>query len=508
MIDRPEPVFQQDAVAGAPTSGGSRRSLLASILALPTLVACSTARVGGRPDLRAIYNRTAQHQGPDRNPIIVIPGILGSRLVDASSRQTIWGAFNGRAASPANPADARRIALPLDGSIGERSEADYVMPEGVLDRINVRLAGVPLELRQYAQILATLGAGGYRDQALGLGGIDYGDDHFTCFQFAYDWRRDNAENAGALRRFMDAKRAHVAGKYKERFNLETDPANIKFDVVTHSMGGLLLRYFLKFGDQTLAEDGPDPRVNWAGAAYVDRAILVAPPNAGSALSLRFLIEGQDLGRPVLPYYPPAILGTFPSMYQLLPRGGRPALYLDGAMTRPARNLHDPNLWRRQQWGLADPRQASVLAALMPDITEPDQRAVAALARQASLLELARRFQAAIDTPAIAPPGLDAFLVAGDTLATEAAYSLSAARGKLQVARMEPGDGSVTRASAQFDERTDGDWTPKVRSRLKFRSVLMVPGDHLGLTQSATFSDNVLYWLLEEARDDVRSGVAL
>lgn len=508
MTDRPEPEFPEVPTAGGPARAVSRRSLLALGLALPVLGACSTVRVGGSPDLRAIYNRTAQHHGPDRNPIIVIPGILGSRLVDASSRQTIWGAFNGQAASPANAADSRRIALPLDGTVGVRSEADYVMPEGVLDRVNVRVAGVPLELLQYAQILATLGAGGYRDQSLGLGGIDYGDDHFTCFQFAYDWRRGNAENAGALRRFMDAKRAYVAEKYRERFKLETDPASIKFDVVSHSMGGLLLRYFLKFGDQALFEGGPDPTLNWAGASYVDRAILVAPPNAGSALSLRFLVEGQDLGRPVLPFYPPAILGSFPSMYQLLPRGNPLALYLDGAMKRPVTDLHDPELWRRQRWGLADPGQAGVLAALMPDVADPEQRAAAALRRQATLLELGRRFQTAIDTPAVAPPGLDAFLVAGDTLQTEAAYAPAIAGRKLQVVRMEPGDGSVTRASAQFDERTKDDWTPRVRSRLRFRSVLMVSGDHLGLTRSATFSDNVLYWLLEEPRDGARSGIAL
>lgn len=508
MIGRPVSGFQEKAVEASRVRAMSRRSLLAFGLALPALGACSTAGSGGRPDLRTIYNRSAQHHGPDRNPIIVIPGILGSRLVDASSRQTIWGAFNGQAASPSNPADARRIALPLDGTVGERSEADYVMPEGVLDRVNVRLAGVPVELRQYAQILATLGAGGYRDQSLGLGGVDYGDDHFTCFQFAYDWRRDNAENAGELRRFMDAKRAYLVEKYRERFSLETDPDSIKFDVVTHSMGGLLLRYFLKFGDQSLAENGPDPRLNWAGAAYVDRAILVAPPNAGSALSLRYLVEGQDLGRPVLPFYPPAILGSFPSMYQLLPRGAPPAFYRDAARTQPVADLHDPDLWRQLNWGLADPGQAGVLAALMPGVTDPGQRAAVALTRQASLLKLGKRFQAAIDTPAAAPPGLDAFLVAGDTLPTEAAYAPSLGGRKLQVVRMSSGDGSVTRASAQFDERTEDDWTPRVRSRLRFRSVLMVSGDHLGLTRSATFSDNVLYWLLEEPRDGARLGIVL
>ncbi len=35
------------------------------------------------PDLGALYNRSAEHHGPERNPVIVIPGILGSKLIAA-----------------------------------------------------------------------------------------------------------------------------------------------------------------------------------------------------------------------------------------------------------------------------------------------------------------------------------------------------------------------------------------------------------------------------------------
>ena len=145
----------------------TRRGILATGLAGMTLGGCAILPAKGGPDLRIVYNRAAQAHGPDRNPIIVIPGILGSRLVDVSTHQTVWGAFDRTAAHPGDPAGIRKIGLPLEGFIGERPDIDYVMPDGVLDRVVVRLAGIPIELQQYAQILATLGAGGYRDPALG-----------------------------------------------------------------------------------------------------------------------------------------------------------------------------------------------------------------------------------------------------------------------------------------------------------------------------------------------------
>ncbi|MEM8636894.1 MAG: hypothetical protein AAGF33_18155, partial [Pseudomonadota bacterium] len=57
------------------------------------LAACA----GGPPqaDLNQIYERSAQYHLPDRNPVIVIPGILGSQLVDDASGRTVWGAFRG-----------------------------------------------------------------------------------------------------------------------------------------------------------------------------------------------------------------------------------------------------------------------------------------------------------------------------------------------------------------------------------------------------------------------------
>ena len=41
------------------------------------------------PDLADLYNGYAQHEDPWRNPIIVLPGLMGSRLVEQQSGKLV-----------------------------------------------------------------------------------------------------------------------------------------------------------------------------------------------------------------------------------------------------------------------------------------------------------------------------------------------------------------------------------------------------------------------------------
>jgi hypothetical protein len=63
----------------------------------------------------------------------------------------------------------------------------------------------------------------------------------------------------------------------------------------------------------------------------------------------------------------------------------------------------------------------------------------------------------------------------------------------------PGDGSVLRTSAVMDEREGREWQPYVVTPLALRATMFLPEEHLALTHSPVFRDNILYWLLEAPR---------
>ncbi len=474
-----------------------RRHLLLAFVSVHVLLNASCTRTVRLPDLGRLYNAAAQRHEPWRNPVIVIPGILGSRLRDRETNRLVWGAFSGDYADPRTAEGARLVALPMQPGVPLSELRDAVYSDGALDRLRVNVLGLPVTLNAYVNILALLGVGGYRDATLGSSGaVDYGNDHFTCFQFDYDWRRDLAENARRLDEFVRQKRDYVQGELARRFGVKD--ADVHFDIVAHSMGGLVTRYFLRYGDQDLPSDDSPPETTWAGARYVDRVILIGTPNAGSLDALFELVEGDKLG-PFIPRYPPALLGTMPAVYQLLPRGRHRVLVDAADPTQAYEDLYDPGLWERFGWGLADPRQDDVLRQLLPTVEDRAERRRIALDHQRKCLERARAIAAALDAPAELPRGLELFLVAGDSTPTKAEASVDANSGALRVVRTGAGDGTVLRTSALLDERTGHSVDTRVVSPIPWTQTFFLFADHLGLTRDPAFIDNVLYLLLEDPR---------
>lgn len=163
------------------------------------------------------------------------------------------------------------------------------------------------------------------------------------------------------------------------------------------------------------------------------------------------------------------------------------------------DLFDPELWKNQQWGLADPKQDPVLKQLLPDVESPKQRREIALDHQAKVLRRARKFTSAMDVPAKPPNSLKLLLIAGDAEKTKRTAQIVPGRG-IKVIKTGPGDGTVLRSSALMDERMSDHLNRRLVSPIQWNQVHFIFSDHLGLTQNPAFTDNVLYFLLESPRN--------
>ena len=471
------------------------------------------------PEIAKLYRDVAQRHA--RNPVIVIHGILGARLEERATKKTVWGAFTSEATDPATRSGAVALAVPfadLEAKAMPDLSVANVFATGPLETIQLSFLFAVINVGIYADILKTLGVGGYRDPVAGDASAPaYALDHFTCFTFFYDWRRDCVSNAIAFGAYLDTVRVRVARSAERRIHeLREDgsPAALsealateqwladgyRFDVVAHSMGGLLARYYLRYGANPLPLDGSPATVTWAGAEDIDRLVLVGTPNLGSMDALQNMLCGFSPGGFLLPKFHPAILGTMPSIYQLLPRGED--LIVDHDFEPLDVDLFDVDTWDENRWGLLSAESDQYLRWFLPDVQDASERRKRARAVVANNLERARRFHRSLDEPATGCPIDVRLFAAGSEPTLERAQLL--ARGDRLLANFsagelwEPGDATVTRRSAIADLRTPNDvqqtW---LRSSVDWASVTFLPDDPIGLTRNPIFADNLLFYLLEQ-----------
>jgi hypothetical protein len=258
-------------------------------------------------------------------PVIIVPGAPGTELVDRETGERVWPNARQMASRDGND----RLALPLDDP-----ESTRIVPGKLLRA--VRILGIDFPVHAYDGLEARLRALGYRegDWRSPAGAGEY-------FYFVYDWRQ-SVESTG--RRFA----RDLAALYR-RMPADTPPAV----VLGHSLGGLVARYALMYGDTPLGTGGPLPAVTWAGRPYIGTLFLVATPNQGTFTALKCLEKG-NFYRWHHGAFSPATLFTFPSIFDVLPDRVEPLIDRQGKAL--PFHLDDAADWERLGWSVIDPRQ--------------------------------------------------------------------------------------------------------------------------------------------------------
>ncbi len=271
--------------------------------------------------------RTAAATSGPRPPIVIVPGAPGTELVLAATGERVWPSARLMAKRDGN----ELLALPIGDPLGSSIVAGRLLRE-------VRVGGMKFRIHAYDGLEKKLRKLGYRpgDWESPSGAGEY-------FYFPYDWRQSVETNG---RRFS----RELAAFYR-RAPVDTPPAII----LGHSLGGLLARYALMYGDTPLGETGPLPPVTWAGSAQIGTIFLIATPNDGTFIALERLEKGIFY-RWHRGGFSPETLFTYPAVFDMIP--GRIAPLVDGDGKALPFDLDDPDDWERVGWSVVDPQQDS------------------------------------------------------------------------------------------------------------------------------------------------------
>jgi len=246
-----------------------------------------------------------------RLPVILVPGIKGSVL--ERNGETLWGKSYRVMFLWKYDELQFKLKPQLGQNFEENFSAEYKemnMKTEIMEDYRIDIFGLNLfKISIYHKI---------RDFLMKTGGYSIDTD---LFLFSYDWRLDNRISAVLLaKKVINVQKDYKAFLKKALgesvFNKKWDELKvkglvvndqIKVNIIAHSMGGLVSRYYLQI---------------LGGSKYVKKLILFGTPNLGAADSMKALAEGE-YPESIFHFYHKVrtrpIIFSWPSVYQLLPR---------------------------------------------------------------------------------------------------------------------------------------------------------------------------------------------
>ncbi len=446
------------------------------VLALLLVAGCVSH---SRPDLHRLYVFDAKVAR--QPPIVLIHGFMASKLRDQDTGVEIWPG----SASHAETTGYLDLALEIDPNTLDP------LPSSVEPFALAPLAG---DLGLDDHILDVLsGPGGY--SAARPGSPLTTPEKRRYYVFLYDWRQDNIDTA----RRLDAFLAQIRADY-------SDPA-LQVDVIAHGMGGLVIRYFLRYGTLDVLDDNKFP-VNYYGSQFIRRVILLGVPNLGTIAAISVLAQGRQAAHG---HVPPEVFATMPSPYQVLPHP------ISGSLVGPAGeniadDLFESAVWRQFHWSIYDPDIESSIRRQFPAKQEADAHLKLLDRYFDKRIERARRFVWSLTVPA--PRLVSRYVVFGGACDLTPARILVEPKGNAMAIRLlpkdvvskvdgvdyerlmlEPGDGTITKSSLLARHALNPAVPRHKYIYFPLDYPLFLCEQHATLTANAHFQNNLLNALL-------------
>lgn len=248
---------------------------------------------GGAGDAQFLYNAVtyAAMRASGRTPLILIPGLMGSRLFQGASGQEIelWADLGKLTSLFSFPHPLMALELAEDGIAPAKDDPAYTSihtlagSPGIVTRLKGNAWGLNVDEDFYATMVDHLLARGYVENV-------------NLWLHPYDWRKDvraSADNLDLLIR-----------------DIHRQTGSAQVDLLAHSLGGLVTRRYLADASR---------------AAGVRQAIILGTPFAGTPKAFYALIEGECLYKlPGIGYCLPkkhvlhALVPNYASIYQIMP----------------------------------------------------------------------------------------------------------------------------------------------------------------------------------------------
>lgn len=432
-----------------------------------------------RADERALSHLYAGYRALPEKPVTMfIPGMMASVLKHSTTGKVVYGnVLQGL---------IEGVDLPIDGeTVGDNR--DDVVAAGVVTTFKYIPGILELDLNDRIQQVA-----------LKIGGFKIDED---AFAFGWDWRRDMVEAAA----YLDRTIGEIKAKHGR--------PDLKINLLCHSAGGLVARYYAKYGARDVLDD-PVPVPTYEGAKNISKIILLGTPSTGSIESFMTVHDGVWL--PTVGRGTAEMIFTMPALYELMPIEGT-KVFIDPDGRPLDIDLHDPANWEIYGWSVFDPKkQAKAREQLKKEHgeTEGEKKFQERLALQRRFITLmlarAGKFREALwaGDPAEEKKKIRYIVFGGSRAPTLRAAILGrdskgawkttfkTRRADVKDALYSYGDMSVTKESVLGRHTAEINGTI-VRRQLPLTHSVFFFQNHVNMPKDLTFLDNVLHHIFED-----------